>query len=130
MLLEKGKTKTEIMQNLEIVAKDIIKNKVSLGKYFLNIIVNYILEQNEREEGKKIIDKIENERGENKDMLNMIRVIEEENASLRREGRKEGRKEGYKQAQKEIAKTLLKRKMTLEEIAQITRMTISEIEKI
>lgn len=130
MLLEKGKTKTEIMQNLEIVAKDIIKNKVSLGKYFLNIIVNYILEQNEREEGKKIIDKIENERGENKDMLNMIRVIEEENASLRREGRKEGRKEGYKQAQKEIAKTLLKRKMTLEEIAKITGMTISEIEKI
>ena len=130
MLLEKGKTKTEIMQNLEIVAKDIIKNKVSLGKYFLNIIVNYILEQNEREEGKKIIDKIENERGENKDMLNRIRGEEEEKASLRREGRKEGRKEGYKQAQKEIAKTLLKRKMTLEEIAKITGMTISEIEKI
>ena len=45
----------------------------------------------------------------------------------RKEGRKEGRDEGKRQNQQEIAKKLLKKNMRLEEIAEITGLSIEEI---
>jgi len=47
-----------------------------------------------------------------------------------KEGKEEGRKEGRKEANIEIAKKLIKKGMSVEEIADITGLTKEEIEKL
>ena len=47
-----------------------------------------------------------------------------------KEGREEGRKEGIKEGKIKIARKLLKKKMKIDEIIEITELTREEIEKL
>lgn len=51
-------------------------------------------------------------------------------ASLKETGRIEGRKEGERRKQEEIARILLAKNNPIEEIAEITKLTKEEIEKL
>ena len=63
-------------------------------------------------------------------MLNCVRVIKEEEAAIRREGRKEGRISGLREAKIEIVQALLKENMSINKISDITGLKIQEIENI
>ena len=63
-------------------------------------------------------------------MLNCVRVIKEEEAAIRREGRNEGRISGLREAKIEIVQALLKENMSINKISDITGLKIQEIENI
>ena len=63
-------------------------------------------------------------------MLALVDMIRNENNMYINMGRKEGRKEGKKQNCIEIAQKLLKIKMPISQISEITTLTKEEIEKI
>ena len=63
-------------------------------------------------------------------MLALVDMIRNENNMYINMGRKEGRKEGKKQNCIEIAQKLLKIKMPISQISEVTTLTKEEIEKI
>ena len=67
--------------------------------------------------------------GEEK-MLALVDMIRNENKMYINMGRKEGIKEGKKQTYLEIAKNLLKLKMPISQISEITKLPKEEIEKL
>ena len=75
---------------------------------------------------KELIEKIDG--GEEK-MLALVDMIRNENKMYINMGRKEGIKEGKKQTYLEIAKNLLKLKMPISQISEITKLPKEEIEK-
>ena len=83
------------------------------------------------EKTKELIEKIDG--GEEK-MLALVDMIRNENKMYinmgKKEGREEGRKEGRKNRNIEIAQKLLKIKMPISQISEITTLTKEEIEKI
>ena len=130
MLIEKSKSKEEIIRNAEQIATKIYKENNEIGKYFLEVLTKYILTGRTKEQVIKIIERIENEEGGEAEMLNCVRVIKEEEAAIRRKGLKEGRISGLREKAKEIAKALLKENMTTSKISDITGLKIEEIENI
>ncbi len=79
---------------------------------------------------KKTQELIEKLRGDDKEMLQIIETIREENEDIRKEGRREGRREGKKEGKMEIIKNMLKEKMSLELISKVTGISIKEIKNI
>ena len=146
MIMEKCKTNEELMLNLEEVARNTLDKKIPLGEYFLDVIQKYIVNSDIRKETKEIIEKIKNEKGDNSDMLNMVRVqleayaeherigreqgIELGRKEGKREGKKEGKKEGREEERKNIVKALLRRKTPIEDIIDVTGMSREDIIKL
>ena len=126
MIIEKCKTNEELIQSLNEVAKDILDKQIPLGEYFLDIIQRYIVSSDIRNETKEIIEKIKIKKGGNSDMLNMVRVQLEAYA----EHEKIGREQGERDTKMEIAKKLLKRKMKVDEIVEVTGMAKEEVIKL
>lgn len=122
MLMEKSRSKEETIRNVEAITNKIIEDEEELGEYLLDVMEKYILEKNMGEEISKKVEEIREKRGGKKDMLNVVKVIQEENSALR--------KEGYVRGVMEVAKNLIKRNMDIKEISEITGLNIRELKEI
>lgn len=122
MAIEKSKTNEEFIRNLAEIAGNIRDKEIPYGEYFLDIIQRYILSPDIREEAQELIEKIKIKKGVNRDMLNIVRVQLEAYEACRKEGREEEREN--------IVKALLKRKMPIEDIVDITGMTEEDVIKL
>ena len=124
MLLEKSESTEESLEMLE----KIIPNAKEEDKELLKRVTSILFgEKIGEEKTKELIEKIDG--GEGK-MLALVDMIRNENKMYINMGRKEGRKEGKKQNCIEIAQKLLKIKMPISQISEITTLTKEEIEKI
>ena len=120
MLIEKSKSKEEIIEKIEKVIERTKENDDSI----LTSIIKLVLKEKiGDQEVTRLINKIE---GGNKEMLAVLDMIERENQMYIDIGRKEGKIEGFK----EIAKKLLNKNISKEEISEITGLDKNEIDKI
>ena len=124
MLLEKSESTEESLEMLEKIIPNTNKEEKELLKRVISILFG---EKIGEEKTKELIEKIDG--GEGK-MLALVDMIRNENKMYINMGRKEGRKEGKKQNCIEIAQKLLKIKMPISQISEITTLTKEEIEKI
>ena len=113
----------------DFTKEELLQEKTLISKMML-------LEKSEStEESIEMLEKIDG--GEEK-MLALVDMIRNENKMYinmgRTEGKKEGRKEGFKEGKKqtylEIAKNLLKLKMPISQISEVTKLPKEEIEKL
>ena len=120
MLIEKSKSKEEIIEKIEKVIERTKENDESI----LTSIIKLVLKEKiGDQEVTRLINKIE---GGNKEMLAVLDMIERENQMYI----DIGRKEGIKEKSIEIAKKLLSKKTSKKEISEITGLDESEIDKI
>ena len=132
ILLEKSESTEESIEMLEKIIPNTNKEEKELLKRVISILFG---EKIGEEKTKKLIEKIDG--GEEK-MLALVDMIRNENKMYinmgRTEGKKEGRKEGFKEGKKqtylEIAKNLLKLKMPISQISEVTKLPKEEIEKL
>ena len=132
MLLEKSESTEESIEMLEKIIPNTNKEEKELLKRVISILFG---EKIGEEKTKELIEKIDG--GEEK-MLALVDMIRNENKMYinmgRTEGKKEGRKEGFKEGKKqtylEIAKNLLKLKMPISQISEVTKLPKEEIEKL
>ena len=140
MLIEKSKSKEEIIETIEKVIERTKENDESILTRIIKLVLK---EKIGDQEVTRLINKIE---GGNKEMLAVLDMIERENQRYidigrekgikegRKEGRKEGKKEGkiegIKEKSIEIARKLLNKNTSKEEISEITGLDKKEIDKI
>ena len=127
MLLEKSESTEESIEMLEKIIPNTNKEEKELLKRVITILFG---EKIGEEKTKELIEKIDG--GEEK-MLDLVDMIRNENKMYINIGRKEGRKEGeikLKQTCQEIAQKLLKLKMPITQISEITTLPKEEIEKL
>ena len=127
MLLEKSESTEESIEMLEKIISNTNKEEKELLKRVISILFG---EKIGEEKTKELIEKIDG--GEEK-MLALVDMIRNENKMYINIGRKEGRKEGeikLKQTCQEIAQKLLKLKMPITQISEITKLPKEEIEKL
>ena len=124
MLIEKSKSKEEIIETLE---KVIEKTKENDKDILIRTIKLILKEKIGDQEVARLINKIE---GGNKEMLAVLDMIERENQMYIDMGRKEGKIEGIKEKSIEIAKKLLSKNTSKKEISEITGLDETEIERI
>ena len=140
MLIEKSKSKEEIIEKIEKVIERTKENDESILTRIIKLVLK---EKIGDQEVTRLINKIE---GGNKEMLAVLDMIERENQRYidigrekgikegRKEGRKEGKKEGkiegIKEKSIEIARKLLNKNTSKEEISEITGLDKKEIDKI
>ena len=140
MLIEKSKSKEEIIEKIEKVIERTKENDESILTSIIKLVLKEKIGDQEVE---RLINKIE---GGNKEMLAVLDMIERENQRYidigrekgikegRKEGRKEGKKEGkiegIKEKSIEIARKLLNKNTSKEEISEITGLDKKEIDKI
>ena len=75
----------------------------------------------------KIIGLYDKEKVEKKILNTRLRGAKEEGLE---EGKKEGLEEGKKEGKKDIARKMLKRNMSIEDIKELTGLTLEELEKL
>ena len=109
---------------LEKIIPNTNKEEKELLKRVISILFG---EKIGEEKTKELIEKIDG--GEGK-MLALVDMIRNENKMYINRGRKEGIKEGKKQTYLEIAKNLLKLKMPISQISEVTKLPKEEIEKL
>ena len=120
MLIEKSKSKEEIIEKIEKVIERTKENDESI----LTSIIKLVLKEKiGDQEVTRLINKIE---GGNKEMLAVLDMIERENQMYI----DIGRKEGIKEKSIEIAKKLFKMGLTKEQVEEATQLKKEEIEKI
>ena len=116
MLIEKSKSKEEIIETIE---KVIEKTKENDKDILIRTIKLILKEKIGDQEVERLINKIE---GGNKEMLAVLDMIERENQRYIDMGRKQGFKE--------IARKLFKMGLTSEQVEEATQLKKEEIEKI
>ena len=124
MLLEKSESTEESIEMLEKIIPNTNKEEKELLKRVISILFG---EKIGEEKTKELIEKIDG--GEEK-MLALVDMIRNENKMYINMGKKEGRKEGRKNRNIEIAQKLLKIKMPISQISEVTELTEKEIEKL
>ena len=124
MLLEKSNSTEETIEMLE---KIIPRIKEEYKEIFKRVILLLLDEKIGKEKSEELINKID---GGKENMLALIDMIRNENKMYIDMGRKEGRKEGKKQTSREIAQNLLKLKMPISQISEVTNLTKEEIENL
>ena len=130
MIMEKSRAKEETIKNLGLIANEVYEQKLELGEYLLEVMQTFILKDDLAKEANEVIEKIREKKGGKKEMLAVVKMIEEENKSYIRQGRIEGRKEGKTEAKMEIAKNLIQMGMKEEQIAKVTGLKIEEIKRL
>ena len=113
MLIEKHKNTEELIKYLKAIVEEVIKYKKDYNQQaeevFVIMIKRILMKKIGSQRANEIIKKL---KGVDEGMLTSLATIEEENKLIFSKGRKEGKIE--------IAKKLLKKKFTVEEIAEIT----------
>ncbi len=121
MLIEKHKNTEELIKYLKSIVKEVIEHKKDYNQQaeevFVIMIKRILMKKIGSERANKIIEKL---KGVDEGMLTSLATIEEENKMIFSNGRREGKREGKIEEKIEIAKKLLKKKFTVEEIAEIT----------
>ena len=120
MLLEKSESTEESIEMLEKIIPGIKEDDEDLLKRIISILFG---EKIGEEKAKELIEKIN---GGDEKMLAVVEMIRNENQMYINMGRKEGEKN----RNIEIAQKLLKLKMPISQISEITTLTKEEIEKI
>jgi predicted transposase/invertase (TIGR01784 family) len=121
MLLEKSESTEESIEMLE----KIIPNTKEEDKELLKRVTSILFgEKIGEEKTKELIEKIDGGDGK---MLAVVDMIRNENQMYINMGRKEGRKEERKIRNIEIAQKLLKLKMPITQISEVTELTEKEI---
>ena len=123
MLLEKSESTEESIEMLEKIIPNTNKEEKELLKRVISILFG---EKIGEEKTKELIEKIDG--GEGK-MLALVDMIRNENQMYINIGRKEG-EEKLKQRCLEIAQNLLKLKMPISQISEVTKLPKEEIEKL
>ena len=123
MLLEKSESTEESIEMLEKIIPNTNKKEKELLKRVISILFG---EKIGEEKTKELIEKIDG--GEGK-MLALVDMIRNENQMYINIGRKEG-EEKLKQRCLEIAQNLLKLKMPISQISEVTKLPKEEIEKL
>ena len=121
MLLEKSESTEETIEMLEKIIPGIKKDDEELLKRIISILFG---EKIGEEKTKELIEKINGGDGK---MLAVVDMIRNENQMYINMGRKEGRKEERKIRNIEIAQKLLKLKMPITQISEVTELTEKEI---
>ena len=146
IVLYTGKKKWDAKRYLEESQETLDGVKIKAGNYNLVDINDYTKEDDEdllkriisilfgekigEKKTKELIEKIN---GGDEKMLAVVDMIRNENKMYINIGRKEGRKEGeikLKQTCQEIAQKLLKLKMPISQISEVTKLPKEEIEKL
>lgn len=130
MLLEKYKG-NDLSEYLNKIAQEIKANEKyynTQGKEILIILIEQILLTKIGERKTKEILKIL--KGGNEDMLNCIESAYRENRAYFNNGVKAGMKNGLLKAKTDIVKELLKIKMPISQISQVTHLTEKKIKEI
>ena len=127
IVLYTGKKRWDAKRYLEESQETLDGVKIKAGNYNLVNINDFTKEELLQEKTKELIEKIDG--GEEK-MLALVDMIRNENKMYINMGRKEGIKEGKKQTYLEIAKNLLKLKMPISQISEVTKLPKEEIEKL
>ena len=68
--------------------------------------------------------------GEDKDMLAVLEMIEEENKMLLAKGERKGIRKGIKEEKRKSARKMLKEGIAIDVISRITELTKEQIEKL
>ena len=124
LALEKTKNEVELNNIFQyILHTEQDKNNINFLKEIANYIYVSVL-KNEKI-SKEFMEKEEGEKE-----MNFITMIAEKRDSFIEEGRKEGLKKGLKESSIKIAKKLLKKGLNVEEIKEITGLTIKEIHEL
>lgn len=128
LIIEKSKTERELEDNLEKIIKIINKDKdiyTQEQKEFLMTIIQFVLIQKFGDKKtKELMEKLRNG-GEGK-VLAVLDMIDRENRRIRLEGKKEGNREG----KIEVARKLLNKKMSFEDIEEVTGLSRNVIERL
>lgn len=130
LLIEKTRYTNSLTVYLEKIVKEMNAKKdvyTREQKELLITIINLIL--NKKLETKKASELTKELKGEDKNMLAVLEMIEEENKRLIKRGEKRGEQRAKKQTIQMIAKKMLKKKIPTETIAEITGLTKEEILK-
>ena len=120
MLLEKSESTEETIEMLEKIIPGIKKDDEELLKRIISILFG---EKIGEEKTKELIEKIN---GGDEKMLAVVDMIRNENQMYINMGRKEGEKN----RNIEIAQKLLKLKMPISQISEVTKLPKEEIEKL
>ena len=135
MLIEKEKSIEGILKALGQINKKLsIDSDKRQLRLFITIVRYVLLSINDEETRKKLEKEIEKMKGVEANMLHATMVLNEEikertNKAMA-DGRVKGRTEGRKQEKIATAKRLLKKKMKLDFISEITGLSIKEIKKL
>ena len=135
MLIEKEKSIEGILKALEQINKKLsINSDKRQMQLFITIVRYVLLSINDEETRKKLEKEIEKMKGVEANMLHATMVLNEEikertNKAMA-DGRVKGRTEGRKQEKIATAKRLLKKKIKLDFISEITGLSIKEIKKL
>lgn len=126
LILEKSKNNEELIININKII-----NKIKDDNFYTNdmkeillIILNLILKKKIGDEKTEELIKVL--KGENKNMLAVLEMIEKDNKRILKKGIAQGRKE----SKIEYIKNMLKENLPINLICKITGMTEKEIEKI
>ena len=122
-------------ENIEVTdaLRSYVEKRLNKLEKYLKILIEEDREELDRiAEGDKILERVVEEIKEMSKSPLFIGVydIEEENERIRNSDREEAKKEkeeGILKSKIEIAKNLLKKKMSVDEISEITNLTIEEI---
>ena len=123
IVLYTGKKRWDAKRYLEESQETLDGVKIKAGNYNLVNINDFTKEELLQEKTKELIEKIDG--GEEK-MLALVDMIRNENKMYINMGRKEGKKQTYF----EVAKKLLKLKMPISQISEVTKLPKEEIEKL
>ena len=123
MLLEKSKSTEETIKMLE----EVIPNIKEEYKELLKRVISMLLEEKiGKEKAEELINKIN---GGEEEMLALLDMVRNENQMYINIGKEEERKNSEKKC-REIVKNLLKLKMPISQISEVTKLTEEEIEKL
>ena len=123
MLLEKSKSTEETIKMLE----EVIPNIKEEYKELLKRVISMLLEEKiGKEKAEELINKIN---GGEEEMLALLDMVRNENQMYINIGKEEERKNSEKKF-REIVKNLLKLKMPISQISEVTKLTEEEIEKL
>ena len=123
MLLEKSKSTEETIKMLE----EVIPNIKEEYKELLKRVISMLLEEKiGKEKAEELINKIN---GGEEEMLALLDMVRNENQMYINIGKEEERKNSEKKF-REIVKNLLRLKMPISQISEVTKLTEEEIEKL
>ncbi len=127
MIIEKSKSKEELIDNLSIIIKS-TEDEKKLNE--LTNIINYLLDNVLQEDVKQqLLEKINGKVGE-KDMSTLRERILEENKRILNKGKTEGKIEGEMKREREIIRNMINNKLDDKIIIKTTGIKKEELEKL
>ena len=123
LILEKAKTKEELVENLSKIISKIKKEDMGDFKNIIRVKLSEIFDND------FILDILKRLGGDDSMKMAVVEMLEKENRRERRKYIDIGKREGIKEGIKGVAKKLLNKKMSIEEVEEITGLKKEEFIK-